>query len=510
MLGRDIEIKARKKIREEPKIFMNELAYGVPQKNSVRPPSVPTVGMSKIQAKGWKAFFIEYASSASFHGLNHLAAPRRHLFERIGTVVIIIMSLVALVLLSLHFWEEYQNYPIVIILNHGFHNYKIVQPAIVVCTKSGVDEEKFPEVFKKYGIEDTEELRKFFMVISREPYSYKLESPETVSVPSSMWLSILNDLKPEIEDVYKTKDASWVITEWGFCNSFCSYAAPYSSFDYWMSDNWTVIPEPPELPFYEHLSPIFNLPIHVTAYDVFISFAHPGNIVDFTRITYLAKLQWRTELAINTEEIEPSSEIRSLSFKQRNCKFHDEHKLTMWPIYTYAMCKRECVYRRMFKLCGCHHHFARPVPGVPTCDLAQLRCAAKNIKAILGDNNEGAGDCGCLHDCHFIRYTEGRVRSYFLGERTPMEVTLDVTFQFPKDKYINEQVFGFVDFLAAVGGAAGLLLGASILSFAEFFYFATLRCFWYYRKMRSERIRKLRNKRNSLAKIMTELKKPIS
>ncbi|XP_063978931.1 uncharacterized protein LOC135163427 isoform X2 [Diachasmimorpha longicaudata] len=361
MLGVDNEIRARKSNREEMKIYLNELTYGEPQNNSVRPRSVPTVGMSKIQAKGWKAFFIDYASSASFHGFNHLAAPRRHLFERIGTVVIIMMSFLALVLLSLHFWDEYQNYAIVIVLNHGFHNYKIVQPAIIVCTTNGVDEEKFPEVFKKYGIEDTKEIREFFTVIAREPYSYKLDSPETVSVPPSQWLSILNDLKPHIDYPHITEEAAWIITERGFCNSFYSYAAPYSSFDYWMSDNWTIIPEPDDLPVYEHLSPVFNAPFHVKAYDVFFSVAHPGNIVDFSRLTYSAKVQWSTELAVNVEEIEPASELRSLSFNQRSCKFEDEQKLTMWPIYTSAMCKRECTYKRMFKLCGCHHHFARPV-----------------------------------------------------------------------------------------------------------------------------------------------------
>ncbi|XP_011309608.1 pickpocket protein 28-like [Fopius arisanus] len=78
---------------------------------------------------------------------------------------------------------------------------------------------------------------------------------------------------------------------------------------------------------------------------------------------------------------------------------------------------------------------------------------------------------------------------FYRGERTPKEVTAEVSFQFPKDKYIHEQVFGFIDFLAAVGGAAGLVLGASILSFVEIFYFATLRCFLYYRKMQREKRR---------------------
>lgn len=83
MLGRDIEIKPRKKLHDEPPFFyVKELTYGLPKKIDMRPASVATVGMSKIQARGWKAYFIDYASSASFHGFNHLAAPDRHILER--------------------------------------------------------------------------------------------------------------------------------------------------------------------------------------------------------------------------------------------------------------------------------------------------------------------------------------------------------------------------------------------------------------------------------------------
>ncbi|XP_011309664.1 uncharacterized protein [Fopius arisanus] len=415
MLGRDIEIKARKKVPEEPPLFyIRELTYGVEEKKSVRPSLQSSNEIKRIQATGWKAYLIEYVNNATLHGIRHLVAPQRHIFERIGAAGVIMMSLMALVYLSLHFWQEYLHHSTVIVLNHAFHNYKVAQPALVMCSKKGVDDTKFPEVFQKYGIEDTPEMRDFFTVISREPYTYTRSTPQSVSVPSTEWLSILHDLKLEIEYPNVQEEPLWVITSHGFCHSFYSYAAPYSNFEYWMKDNWTVIPEPATMQYFQHLSKTMRLSFHAKSHDVFFSLAHPGNIVDFSRTIYGAKFQWKTELVVNFEEVEPSSELRSLSFTQRNCKFPDEHKLKMWPVYTSAMCKRECTYSRMFKFCGCHHHFARPLPGIPTCDLAQLRCVAENQKSILKDDIGGAAECGCLPDCHYVRYTDDRFTEYIL------------------------------------------------------------------------------------------------
>lgn len=91
---------------------------------------------------------------------------------------------------------------------------------------------------------------------------------------------------------------------------------------------------------------------------------------------------------------------------------------------------------------------------------------------------------------------------------------MNLNIDFPQVKYIHEELFGFTDFLgkciyyvqiflllrrlmekciflcrcifsiflskvASIGGAAGLFLGASVLSFCEIVYFATLRLLWF-------------------------------
>lgn len=45
--------------------------------------STTNIGMSKIQAKTlFQKYYIDFASSSSIHGFNHMTAPGRHLIER--------------------------------------------------------------------------------------------------------------------------------------------------------------------------------------------------------------------------------------------------------------------------------------------------------------------------------------------------------------------------------------------------------------------------------------------
>lgn len=56
---------------------------------------------------------------------------------------------------------------------------------------------------------------------------------------------------------------------------------------------------------------------------------------------------------------------------------------------------------------------------------------------------------------------------------------VNILLQYPKAKHVRAIIFGSTDFLASVGGGAGLCLGASVISFIEVFYFLTLRLYWY-------------------------------
>lgn len=54
-----------------------------------------------------------------------------------------------------------------------------------------------------------------------------------------------------------------------------------------------------------------------------------------------------------------SERTRSLSVKQRQCRFYYESNLAHFPFYSYAACRMECRIKLAKEFCGCLPHFYR-------------------------------------------------------------------------------------------------------------------------------------------------------
>ncbi|KAK0159008.1 hypothetical protein PV328_009940 [Microctonus aethiopoides] len=486
MIGREIKFE-NPKIHKAPDekfhmIYMKELFSEERLANHVeRLPSPVQMGMDKIRAKTLLGkYLVDFASSSSIHGLNHMTAPRRHIIERFLAALFIIAALASLILLSLTFWKRYQDDAIVIVLDHDYKHFTIKAPGVVICPQENVNEAVFPQVLKKYGLEDTIETRNFFRFISNATYETFNQTPEFNAVDSSKWLAILNDLKPNVQyQTFNNSKAKWIITERGFCLTFNNYISPYSSFDYWKNNNWTAISIPPQFPSYSYLKREITDQIRVKTHSVMFSIYPAGDVVNIKQKFYLCKRMSIVTIDVLVVEIDSSDQVAQLSLRQRKCKFAEEGGLEMWPTYSVNACRLECTFKRIRKTCYCYPHFARPTPGIPTCNAAQLRCIAANWTQIFLSDKKAAKECGCIANCNKARYVEASYSSLDLKKGSPADAIITPTVIFPTDKYERKQIFGFNDFLASVGGAAGLFLGASVISFVEIFYFATLRLYWY-------------------------------
>ncbi|XP_074107765.1 uncharacterized protein LOC141533015 [Cotesia typhae] len=298
--------------------------------------STTNIGMSKIQAKTlFQKYYIDFASSSSIHGFNHMTAPGRHLIER-------------------------------------------------------------------YNLADTTDTRYFFQFLSNATYSTFDQTPLFTTVKPTKWLSILNDLKPDVD--YSSSNfnkATWVVTEQGFCLAFNSYVSPYSSMEYWQSNNWTILPLSDEVHFYDYQNREIPNTIRIKTHDVMVSIYYPGSVVTLENKFYKSMRTAMSQLTLFVGEISSSNQVTELSLTQRKCMLSDEGKLKMWPVYTKAMCSLECRYNNILRICGCYPHFARPTNGIPICDSNQLQCISKNLDKVLS-----LEECHCYADCDTTFYLE--------------------------------------------------------------------------------------------------------
>ncbi|XP_043275011.1 pickpocket protein 28-like [Venturia canescens] len=456
--------------------------------------SAPQIGMDKIRARtDMGKYLVNFANSSTIHGLNHLAAPHRHPFEKFLAVVFILAALVCLILLSLIFWDRYQNQAVISIVDNDYRGFTITQPSMMICPLEKYDENKFPTVFAKYGIEDTDEARGFFGFLSNATYEEFPNTPIYSAVPSSKWLEILWELKPNVEtDKRDQSSRSWIVTERGLCLIFDSLISDYFSYEYWMEKNWTVVPLPEKIPSYRYEQREETRSINIITHAVFANSVNPINIPNYMKAGFLIKRRHHAAIEINPTQIKTSAAVKSLSIYQRKCKNLGEDRLKLFPVYTQRMCSQECKFDRMLKRCGCYPHFARPLPGIPICTARQLRCLGENHDEFIQVYLTAAKTCKCLPNCDTVTYEDIEMGSIPMKEGSPMDAVLNYHIDFPSETIRRELLFGFLDFLTSVGGAAGLFLGASVISFVEIIYYATLRLCWYRIGIRKERENKLK------------------
>ncbi|XP_031787265.1 uncharacterized protein LOC103316301 [Nasonia vitripennis] len=543
-------------------------------------PWPPVVGMDRMRARTWWGrFLVELASKASFHGLNHLAAPRRHACERFLVGLSILGALGGLIAISLDSWHRYQHESTMLVLDNNFRKFEIAKPSVTICPINYLDEEKFPEVFRRHNLSDTPATRSFLLTLANLTYDNMRESldGEFEAVQPDMWLRLLYELRADVELVSQYADEfTWVSTERGLCLMLASAVGDYSAIEYWLTgklpiasktksrrrsyfnvNNYGVVgsisckshdfwassdisfsataaqlvcrartsanrcvyrkrmekcsSQPCAAmrnfslqEFQPHCIAVRNSPakfkiriskacekIHLKLSSLKVSrlnylilsqlgMHYPDTLIEYTTPGKVIRKVTLNSLTLGIAEVGSSERVRRLTVRQRNCKLQEDGGLKMWPVYTSSMCRLECKFEEMRRRCGCYPHFAKPSKGVAICTSRQLKsCIAERTNDLIHLKAEKLKSCGCLQDCNEALYIDKESTSFALKEGSPPDAIMNLNIDFPQVKYIHEELFGLTDFLASMGGAAGLFLGASVLSFCEIIYFASLRLLWF-------------------------------
>ncbi|XP_068985210.1 pickpocket protein 19-like [Bombus flavifrons] len=450
------------------------------------------IGMPIISAKSNAGkYFVEFASSSSVHGLNHLVAPNRHPVETFLTAFCILGALLCLIFLSFLLWGRYQNNATVIVVDTDREHFVTLKPALFICPVPSVELKKIPHVFKKHGIKHTSEAEQFFVFLGNITYENMMNTPIFDEVPANKWLEILYDLKKDISpNILKENDPyeTWVMTERGACLTTRSAFAIYATLNYWKNDNWTILPIPDKLPLYDY---------NIDGIQENFAVEHMALIAacdPFELIIYDTPMRWvkprmlqRAIMSITQINMNPN--VKELRAHQRNCKVHNDGGLKTWPVYTRNMCITECRMKVIQDKCNCRPHFARPIEGVDTCNSTQLRCIGKATQSLFLFQYPPRS-CECVPNCSVFAYQIRDSEDTELND-TPINMSvMTLIVELPQIIYHRALLYGFHDFLTGVGGAAGLFLGASVLSFVEIFYHGTIHLYFYVKRMKQRRKKK--------------------
>ncbi|XP_041979423.1 uncharacterized protein LOC121733272 [Aricia agestis] len=180
---------------------------------------------------------------------------------------------------------------------------------------------------------------------------------------------------------------------------------------------------------------------------------------------------------ISIKNIENDAGARLIPPKKRKCRYTDENILQVYPYYSYTACTVQCRKDAQVRMCNCASYFMPNVPEEEKCNMSGMECLSKNypmFSSLKASWSPRVGlYCDCLPSC-----TEAEISTvkdfqeplYLNYSRVHIELST-----LPSERFRRNVVRGVLDLVVSTGGTGGLFLGASLLSFVEFFYILLLR-----------------------------------
>ncbi|XP_028173255.1 uncharacterized protein LOC114362165 isoform X2 [Ostrinia furnacalis] len=399
----------------------------------------------------------DFCLETSIHGFNHIAVPNRHWTERLLWLVITSAAIWGAVSVSLGQLQRYNENPTVITLEKDFRTWRYSLPGVTTCDRNRVNPSKLPSaIAERWHVDPSDPKYPYYAkfvsnvansdLFHLEGYE-EFKDDETLNVDLyQLVIDVQPD--PQVKTTWsQSSPTKWipVITEAGACYATNSIAVndvatiklnandtknfpitcKYSSFSCFV-----IMELDKEADFYVH---------------------SPYDVSDITQMkaTMFASLNRQSELSV----------------METHCG---------QGVYSTNTCRLACRSRLAIKLCGCKPFYYIHQEG-PICTPAGMHCLSSHAQQLKVN---GGQKCSCSPQCLDATFREIASNEEIWG-KGPFSTrgTVRFTIQPPRTRYTREIVFYFQDLVVSFGGAAGLFLGASFISFVEMFYFVMERVF---------------------------------
>ncbi|XP_072941175.1 pickpocket protein 19-like [Epargyreus clarus] len=427
----------------------------------------------------------EFCLETSIHGFNHIVVPRRHWAERLLWVGILCVAVWGMAEVSLGQLQRYQENSTVVTLEKDFRTWNYSLPAVTACAGDRVDPKKLEQAIKaRWNVSPGEEQYTYyqrFVDIVANSDLFHLERYQ--ELPDDDSLDV--DLKKLVLDVmvdHQVKTSSslnliarWmpVMTEAGVCHVINSLAIADVALSKFKTND--------TLPYtckYSAMSCYIMFEIF-KAVDFYIH--SPYDIMDITTTPSRAYITLNRFTDLRVLETRAGVGVRALQPKRRRCFYTDEPTDTRRQVYSTNTCRSACRSRLAKELCGCVPFYYFYDGGV-ACRLAGMKCLAKHSARLSAGVR-----CACGQQCVDALFRELANDDQIWGRGLfQNKASVRFTVQAPRARYTREIVFHFQDLVVSFGGAAGLFLGASFISFVEILYFILQHCFKLFIKDQTE------------------------
>lgn len=238
-------------------------------------------------------------------------------------------------------------------------------------------------------------------------------------------------------------------------------------------------------------------------------YLHGSNEVPWSsHQTYDIAIKTHTTLLVKPRIVMATDQMKTYRPERRKCYFEGEKRLKYFEHYTKRNCEFECLINITQALCSCSRFDFPREPNERICGLSDYKCVSYMaqemfLKEISLEEEALAKyymekwkppyntiqfGCNCWTSCRSIQYEADKRETKFFDFplamiKTDQNGTIDydmtkLVITFKDSEFFamkRSELYGLTDFIANCGGLLGLFMGISLLSFAEIFYFFTVR-----------------------------------
>ncbi|KAF6209977.1 hypothetical protein GE061_015732 [Apolygus lucorum] len=427
-----------------------------------------------------------YFINTTLHGFRFIAQPGRHWSERLLWTVLCILSWVGSAFLFLASWDAFQNNAVSFVVETTFLQSNTSFPSVSVCEDDNLGP-VYEAANEMYGDSHDcnldEIVRELTYFKGSAYYMKEFCSNGDLDCPQGNYSQIVKQVRSNCEDLLLS--CSWRNVEFDCCKHFVkteTELGPCFTFGSRYERQFKLRGDPD---FIETVSnrrlalPSLRIELNATVK----IFLHTEADVPYLNTLMTDILQPVANqiryFHITVTDIENPPELRELSISQRRCRFQDENNLVTSDYYSYSACVVDCRRRAQFEACGCTSHFTPKSNLEDQCGLKGILCLNQN-QANLSVQKTKWGDklglvCDCLPGCSDPEYNVLSTSQEIIMPESNLSIVEIHLERFPTERYKRNVVRSRLDLVVSMGSAAGLFVGASLLSFVEIFYFFLLR-----------------------------------
>ncbi|XP_048509913.1 sodium channel protein Nach isoform X1 [Athalia rosae] len=382
----------------------------------------------------------EYPRVAALHGIAYVADVTRPKIERIGWLICLLISLVAILVIIVTLMEKFQTNPMLSSMEIHSDDVPLDFPNIYFCP---------PWISSNNHTQGTKEQQDDTWYEELYKWDARATAFRNLTYPTS-----LNNVRSLKNYFFENYGSLCIFVQ---RLTLAGRELDCSSFDKVMTTRGICFVVSSSDIIIDDVDILLNFYAAMFPIRVYVTLPDQTN---FLKHLSFHNFIFPSMVGMKFHETITSADAKVLTRSQRNCFFPGEQS-------PYVECMLDCEIKNSLKLCGCVAWYLAK-DGVKECSINKYQCLSNHAVQIADTSR-----CRCLLSCDNIFPQKIEIQVY-PPEEGLCAIKISVR---SKLKYTRTILFGWSDLMVSFGGIAGLFLGLSLLSTIEFGYYFTLRTY---------------------------------